>query len=149
MILSRRLFLALGGALAIGATAYHLNVGNRSHEATTLVMSPTEAHQAAQTGDILLVDIRRPDEWQKTGVPLHALTLDLRMQEFVSELQEARVSHNQPIAVICARGVRSAKLSRQLKKAGIGPIFDVSEGMLGSRLGPGWLGHGLPVRKVQ
>lgn len=32
-------------------------------------LSVAEAHDGAQDGEILLIDIRRPDEWQKTGVP--------------------------------------------------------------------------------
>ncbi|MEM8582520.1 MAG: rhodanese-like domain-containing protein, partial [Pseudomonadota bacterium] len=69
-------------------------------------------------------------------------------EEFLDELQNARVSLSQPVAVICARGIRSARLTRRLEAAGIGPIVDIPEGMLGSRSGPGWLSRELPVIRV-
>lgn len=111
-------------------------------------MTPEEALAAAATGDILLVDIRRPDEWQKTGVPQHAVAFDMRDDSFLQNIRDARASTGQPVAVICARGVRSARITNQLDVAGIRPIIDIPEGMLGSFAGPGWLERGLPVVEV-
>ncbi len=111
-------------------------------------MTPEEAFAAAAAGEILLVDIRRPDEWNATGLPEHAVPLDMRDEAFLMRVQEARASESQPVALICARGVRSARLTHRLDAAGIGPIIDVPEGMLGSRDGPGWLERGLPVTLV-
>ncbi len=50
-----------------------------------------------------------------------------------------------PVALICARGVRSRKMSNRLKQAGFTNIIDVPEGMLGSGAGPGWIKRGLPT----
>ncbi len=111
-------------------------------------MTPQEAFAAAASGEILLVDIRRPDEWETTGLPEHAVPLDMREDTFLAGVRAARLSDNQPVALICARGVRSARLTHRLDAAGIGPIIDVPEGMLGSRDGPGWLERGLPVTLV-
>lgn len=109
-------------------------------------MTPEQAHQAALAGDILLIDIRRPDEWQKTGVGEGAQMLDMRRKDFVPALTElAGGNVSKPIAVICAAGVRSDRTSLMLEKAGFTHIIDVPEGMLGSRAGPGWLKRGLPV----
>lgn len=111
-------------------------------------MTPDEALRAAASGDILLVDIRRPDEWQRTGVAPNAVTIDMRDDAFLQQVQAARSSPTQPIALICARGVRSARVTQWLNDAALSPIIDIPEGMLGSRAGPGWLGRGLPVREV-
>ena len=111
-------------------------------------MTPGEAFAAAASGEVLLVDIRRPDEWQTTGLPEHAVALDMREDAFLARVRAARVSERQPVALICARGVRSARLTHRLDAAGIGPIIDVPEGMLGSHAGPGWLKRGLPVTLV-
>ena len=77
-----------------------------------------------------------------------AKPLDMRRKSFVAEL-DALVSgdRSKPIAVICARGVRSKWLSRQLANEGFTQIIDVPEGMLGSKAGPGWLRTGLPTNK--
>ena len=109
----------------------------------------TQAHQAAVNGEIVLVDIRTPREWAQTGVPEGAHAIDMRRDDFLAALsQVAGADKGRPIAVICARGVRSAWLSRALSDAGYTNIVDVPEGMLGSGAGPGWLKTGLPVVSV-
>lgn len=141
----RRSFLALGGATLIGVGGIAAATLTNLRDENAQVMSPEDAFAAAAAGDILLVDIRRPDEWQATGVPKHAIALDLRAQGFLQSVTDARASDTQPVALICARGVRSARLTVRLTEAGIGPVIDVPEGMLGSLSGPGWLKRGLPV----
>ncbi len=111
-------------------------------------LTPAEAHKAAIAGDVLLIDIRRPDEWAKTGVGEGAAPLDMRRDDFIAALTElAGGDTARPIALICARGVRSDRMSLRLEKAGFTRIIDVPEGMLGSRAGPGWLGRNLPVTR--
>jgi len=112
------------------------------------VMTPPEALAAAEKGAILIVDIRRPDEWQRTGIAQYAVAIDLRDDEFFDRLAAARSSATQPIAVICARGVRSARMTKRLQEAGLGPLIDIPEGMLGSSAGPGWLDRGLPISRI-
>ena len=110
-------------------------------------MSVAEAHAAALNGEITLIDIRRPDEWKRTGVGQAAHPIDMRRDDFEVALRAvAGDDPAAPIALICARGVRSARLSNRLSAAGFSQIIDVPEGMLGSGAGPGWLGAGLPVR---
>ena len=96
----------------------------------------------------MLIDIRRPDEWARTGIGEGAAPLDMRREDFIAQLQIlAGGKTDQPIALICARGVRSRRLSERLTAAGFSQILDVPEGMLGSGAGPGWLRTGLPVVK--
>lgn len=148
-MLSRRSVLALGGAACIGVGAYTAYSVVLKTADNTGSMNPEEALAAAALGDILLVDIRRPDEWQATGVPQHAVAFDLRSDDFLDSIRGARASATQPVALICARGVRSARTTLTLAAAGIGPIIDVPEGMLGSLAGPGWLKRGLPVVRIE
>lgn len=106
----------------------------------------TQAHQKAVAGDVLLVDIRTPREWKATGVGQGAQPLDMRREDFIPALvQMTEGDLSAPVALICARGVRSARLSNQLTAAGFTNIMDVPEGMLGSAAGPGWVRAGLPV----
>jgi rhodanese-related sulfurtransferase len=110
------------------------------------VLTATEAFAKAATGKIILVDIRTPEEWAETGSGAGAKRLDMRRDDFVSALDKLiGGDHTKPIALICARGARSSRLSRTLREAGFTNIIDVPEGMLGSYAGPGWLERGLPV----
>ncbi|MEM8576911.1 MAG: rhodanese-like domain-containing protein [Pseudomonadota bacterium] len=146
--LSRRVLLtgtgllALGAAGAFGATWFNVGASNSGQS----LLDPAMAHRAALAGTILLVDIRRPDEWTRTGVGEGAHPLDMRRADFTAALATlAGGEVDRPIALICARGVRSRRLSQRLAAAGFTRILDVPEGMLGSGAGPGWLGRALPV----
>jgi len=109
-------------------------------------LSVADALEQVRTGEVLLIDIRRPDEWADTGVPQGAIPLDMRRDDFVSALlAQPGVERDTAIALICARGVRSRRLGSALADAGFSAILDVPEGMLGSGAGPGWLARGLPV----
>ncbi|CUK06195.1 molybdopterin biosynthesis protein MoeB [Ruegeria denitrificans] len=110
-------------------------------------LSVQDAHQQAVSGEILLVDIRTPREWQSTGVGQGAHPLDMRRDDFEQALADLTgKNRDAPIALICARGVRSARLSNRLTQAGFTNVVDVPEGMLGSAAGPGWVRAGLPVQ---
>lgn len=138
--------LLIGGLAAIGATGTAAGWAYSRRDFGGKDLTPTEAHQAAIGGDIILVDIRRPDEWQRTGVGEGAYPLDMRRNDFVTELDKIVDSNREtPVAIICARGVRSNRMSRRLMEAGYTRIIDVPEGMLGSNAGPGWLERGLPT----
>ena len=117
---------------------------------TGQTLSVSQAHQQAQSGDITLIDIRRPDEWKRSGVGVGANPLDMRRKDFIEQLDLIVAGdRSRPVALMCARGVRSAKMSKKLTAAGFTQIIDVPEGMLGSRAGPGWLKSKLPTLEYQ
>ena len=132
--------LGLGGLAVMGYARYIYNAFDGTE------LTPPEAHAAAKAGDLILIDIRRPDEWVRTGVPEHATPLDMRRKDFAQALMQITGGDtSRPIALICARGVRSDRMSARLTEAGFTAIRDVPEGMLGSSAGPGWLKRDLPV----
>lgn len=109
-------------------------------------LTPQQAHALAKSGEITLIDIRRPDEWKKTGLPEGGVGIDMRRDDFVAALlAQLGGDSSRPVALICARGVRSDRTSARLQAAGFTRVIDVPEGMLGSRAGAGWLKRGLPV----
>lgn len=108
-------------------------------------LSVAQAHAAVREG-LLLVDIRTPGEWRLTGLGQGAVPLDMRRDDFLAVLAAlAGGDPGRPVAVICARGVRSARMAKAMVQAGFTQVRDVPEGMLGSAAGPGWLAQGLPV----
>lgn len=136
-------FLACG-AVASGIVGYQVWL-RPSYEGAQL--SVADAYQQAKDEAILLVDIRQPEEWKITGIPEAAIPIDMRRSDFSDALLTALGSDtSRPIALICARGVRSARLSTRLTEAGFTNIVDVPEGMLGSGAGPGWLARDLPTQ---
>lgn len=143
MILTRRavgaILLAAGGAAAV-ARAPALAEPRQA-------MTAEAAHRAAAGGEIILVDVRRPDELAATGLPAHAVALDMRRPDFRARL-DALIAERPgaAVALICARGGRSAFAQSRLAAEGVASI-DVSEGMLGGAAGPGWLARGLPLRR--
>jgi rhodanese-related sulfurtransferase len=112
------------------------------------VLSAAEAYAQAKSGKIILVDIRTPKEWSETGSATVAKRLDMRRADFMTALDGLLSGdRSKPVALICARGVRSSRLSRALRAASYANVIDVPEGMLGSYAGPGWLERGLPVSR--
>lgn len=133
--------LAGGGVLGYRATLYRHTFDGR-------LLTPPEAHRRVRAGQVTLIDIRRPDEWAATGVAQGAQPLDMRREDFVKALEALLGGdRSRPVALICARGVRSDRTARRLAAAGFTRVSDVSEGMLGSPAGPGWLSRGLPVER--
>ena len=146
--LSRRLILAGGlataGGSAVFATTWFNVLADASAEGALTV---EDANRLATEGQIYLVDIRRPDEWARTGVAKPAIPIDMRRDDFETVLQAVFSQFGvRPVALICARGVRSDRMNTRLESAGFTNIIDVPEGMLGSGAGPGWIKRALPLR---
>ncbi len=151
--MSRRRFLIGAGALTLVGAGFAATEGRNLFYAALSEnvgqqISVTQAHEMAVAGEIVLIDIRRPDEWQATGSPASGHRLDMRREDFTQALAELTGgARDARVALICARGVRSSRLTNRLTEAGFSNIIDVPEGMLGSGAGPGWIREGLPVER--
>ncbi len=118
-----------------------------SASAQVLQFTPDEAYAKALTGEIVLIDIRTPEEWAETGLPDVALQNNLYAPDFIQKLLAIRDQNpGIPLALICRTGSRSGNATAQLYQAGLTDIIDVIEGVAGSGVGPGWFARGLPVR---
>lgn len=117
--------------------------------AETPKLSVPEASERLAFGNLVLLDIRSPEEWAKSGVAKGAWPVSMHTPEFPQQLQ-AILSKYQPdqIALICATGGRSAYVTEVLEKNGITGIIDVSEGMSGNGQAAGWIARGFPVVSV-
>lgn len=141
-MLSRRIVLFLPLTVLAVGSAYTLSQPASAGQ----TLDAETAFQRARTGEITLVDIRQPREWAETGSPQGAHRLDLQSPDFLDRLSAlVDGDPSRPVALICASGGRSARTAQALTEAGFSNVLDVSEGMLGSSAGPGWLARGLPV----
>ena len=94
---------------------------------------------------VTVVDVRRSDEWRSTGV-INGSQLITAFDEsgrlnprFVADVSAA-VGKDQPVALICRSGNRSAVAAQLLaKEAGFTKIYNVSGGI------SAWLGQGKPM----
>lgn len=137
-------FVALALAfLTLSAQAYG--------DSGTNTLTPAEALQQGQSGDRLIVDIRRPEEWAATGVgkTVTALTMhrDDGPRSFLAKMKELVGGDlDRPIALICASGSRSSWAQQFLIAHGFTDVANVRAGMLGRGPVQGWIDLGLPTR---
>ncbi len=103
--------------------------------------------QDALAGDLIrMIDVRSRAEWAETGVARDAWPISLHEDRFSERLLAAKIAADgRPLALICATGGRSGYVYKSLRDAGYAGFVDVSEGMLGSARGPGWIASGLPI----
>ncbi len=114
--------------------------------AETAIVSAPAAFEAMQAEDLILIDIRTPEEWAETGVAQGALALTMHSRDFGAKLTALFAAQpNATFGLICATGGRTSYVTSVLEKNGITGVVDVSEGMLGNSLGAGWVARGLPV----
>lgn len=117
------------------------------------VLTPAQAKARAAAGQLTIVDIRLPMEWAETGLPAGAEGISLQDPKtfearpgFIEDvLRLLKGKRGEPIALICARGNRSAFAAVLLTRAGLTNVHDISEGMIGGVNGAGWLARDLPT----
>tara|TARA_R110000787_G_scaffold38793_27_gene97571 strand:+ start:917 stop:1375 length:459 start_codon:yes stop_codon:yes gene_type:complete len=115
------------------------------------VITAPEALSRMAKGEITLIDVRSVDEWRDSGIPKGAKPISIHdpggMDAFVARIAAAvKGDRTRPVALICARGVRSTRADWALSEAGFTNILNVREGTLGNWFdGPGWFDRKLPV----
>ncbi|MEE9428295.1 MAG: rhodanese-like domain-containing protein [Paracoccaceae bacterium] len=143
----RNVLVGAGALLVAGATWKFFPVSAQTTSPDGYeIMDAQAAFDAVSADEIVLVDIRRPDEWSGTGIGEGAVALDMREESFVASLVELRKLYpTRPIALICRTGNRSGNVVSTLAAQGFPGLVDVSEGMVGGRNGQGWIKRGLPT----
>lgn len=105
-------------------------------------LGPRATHKAMSAGSLILVDIRRPDEWQATGSAKGALRINMLSANFTTRIKALQASNpGKKIALICQVGVRSARLSKDMEAKGLKDLVDV---VGGTQL---WIDQGLPITR--
>jgi len=110
------------------------------------VLAAEKALEMSQSGDLIIIDVRTPMEWMRSGVAEGALTITPQNPTFMQELHDAVGGDmGKPIALICATGQRTSKIVSFLREQGYSAVADISEGMMGNFTAPGWLRKNLPT----
>lgn len=143
-----RILKSIGGFLVAAAVVLG-GVGAGAEENRTII-SARAALEAADSGEMTIIDVRSPLEWRMTGIPEGAVPVTIHnpggagafLQEVVAAVDGDR---SRPIALICAGGARSGAAQALLQANDFTYVRNLHEGMQGSRHGEGWLAEGLPV----
>jgi len=134
---------ALLAALALVAF-----LGAAAAQDTPLNITPPEAAKLVADKQVLLIDIRTPEEWRETGVAEGAHKLDMADPFFEAKLSRLIESdRTRPIALICRTANRTRTLQAALMQSGFKHVANVEGGMIGNDADKGWIAHGLPVKK--
>ena len=139
---NRRVFLA--GVAAAAAVPFGAAWADAD------VITAQEALAGVDDGSLILIDVRRPEEWQQTGVAKGAWLLDMTHKQFGPRLLAVLERNpNHRVAIICRTGNRTGYLMQVLAQNGIKDVLNVSEGMAGGPNGKGWIPSGLPLETAQ
>jgi rhodanese-related sulfurtransferase len=110
--------------------------------------TPANVNQEVDAGRMILIEIRRPDEWADIGVAKSPRSIEMRDRSFLNRVQAiAKAKPDKKIALICRTGDRSKRMSSTLEGLGLNNIVDVAGGMSGNSSNSGWIAQGLPLRR--
>lgn len=110
------------------------------------ILTAPAAAKLLADNQLVVLDIRRPQEWAESGIAKGAWPVSMHTADFAQKLG-AILGQYEPdqVALICATGGRTAYVTDILEKNGYTGVADVSEGMFGNGTGSGWIARGLPV----
>lgn len=101
-------------------------------------LTPLQATQVINQGKTLILDVRTAEEFA-AGHIRDAKNIPLK--ELKARIDELEKFKARPVVVVCAKGLRSAKATAQLNKAG----YTEAASLLGGL--DAWQSQGLPVTK--
>ena len=96
-------------------------------------LSPSEAYDAWQAGDVTIVDIREAGEHARTRIPGVQLIPMSTLAEHVDQLPDG------PLVMLCRSGARSGRVAEYLTSLGThGEVANLDGGIIA------WAEEGLP-----
>lgn len=107
-----------------------------TQKATIALISPGQLEVVMNEGDIQLIDVRTEKEWQQ-GHLKNAQNFEINNPSW--DLQTSTLDKTKPVYVYCAKGGRSKRSAKQLKKAGFTTIYDLDGGIRA------WLSEGKAI----
>ena len=127
----------VGGACSDGTSSETTATPNDVQEGyVTVDVSQAYEQLSVMNGDAQIVDVREPNEWAATGVPVGAVLIPLGD---LKTRAPGELAMDGPVYVICNSGNRSRSGSQTLVDLGYEEVYNVEGGM------QAWLAAGLPV----
>ncbi len=145
MTFATNLLTRLLGAIVLLGILFGTSAFAAEFSATT-DMHAQDVHLAVQSDNLVLIDVRTPDEWRNTGIAQGAVPISMQDTDFLNKLaQLTEANPGKPVAFICASGRRSGIVQAELARRGYENVFSVYGGTTGSSEAPGWIREGLPI----
>lgn len=112
--------------------------GLTAHAEGLVNLTPDEV-QAMQTNGALVVDVRTPEEWAKTGLipgskglTYFDSTGNYDNNAWVKQLKPLQSSPEQPLILVCRSGNRSSTVGKMLlQEAGYAKVYQLEKGIKG------------------
>lgn len=85
--------------------------------------------------NIKILDVRMPKEWAQTGVIKNSIKVSFINDDgelnpnFLQEVKNAGIGENEPLAIVCRSGSRSARAAKYLESNGFNNIKDLTGGV--------------------
>lgn len=112
--------------LPIFALIFLSGIACSGNAQSTLTADQTEA-MLKKDATVQLIDLRTPEEINRTGVIQGARAINFYAQDF--DAQVARLDKGKPVIVYCAAGGRSPQAAAKMSKMGFSKVYDYSGGM--------------------
>ena len=142
-LIAQRVWLLL---LLIAVTGFTLGVSTPAGFAESVVLTAPRAHDLIKEKEMILLDIRTPEEWAETGLAEGAWPVSMHERDFGKRFTQLLQTYRpDQIGLICATGGRSTRLVDFLASKGIPGVVNVPEGMFGNGKQPGWVARNLPM----
>jgi rhodanese-related sulfurtransferase len=106
----------------------------------TLSVNETFERSSIMNSEVQIVDVREPNEWVETGVPLDAVLIPLGELKDRAPLELAK---DLPVYVLCNSGNRSQTGAQILIDLGYPEVYNVAGGI------QAWLAAALPVESYR
>jgi rhodanese-related sulfurtransferase len=88
-----------------------------------------------------VIDVRRPDEWQRGPLPEATLVALDGIYSFGKALKDLHLPEDEDVIFVCAVGQRSATASEIALVAGLKNVYNLANGM------NGWLMRQYPIER--
>ena len=99
-----------------------------------------QAHKMIASGTHI-VDVRRPDEWNRGHIAEAELVTIDGIYTFGKGLQGLNLSEEEDVIFVCASGQRSAMASEIASLVGFKRVYNLANGM------NGWVNRGYPIER--
>lgn len=117
-------------------------LGKSEAETKIEQINVVDAHERELAGRTILIDVRKPDEWNETGRPQGCFGITLQDANFLEQVQKlTEGDETRSIAFTCKTGGRSSEAADRAKAAGHINIANVKGGF------QAWSEAGLPTEK--
>lgn len=103
-------------------------------------ISTEEAKQKIEDG-VTLIDVRRPDEWNRGHIAQARLLTITGIYNFGEALKDLQLPPDQEVIFMCASGQRSAMASEIAALTGLQKVYNLENGI------NGWMYRNYPVEQ--